>query len=72
MKTGILSGKTKSNTDSTTFSRRRRTRSKKKLMKSGHLEKIKVVDEDCFASPVVITVKSGKSVKKNIRLEETK
>ena len=34
-----------------------------KLGKSGHLEKIKDVDEDCFVSPVVITVKSDKSVK---------
>ena len=34
-----------------------------KLIKSGHLEKIKDVDEDCFLSPVVITVKSDKSVK---------
>ena len=34
-----------------------------KLMKSGHLEKVNYVDEDCFVSPVVITVKSDKSVK---------
>ena len=34
-----------------------------KLIKSGHLEKIKDVDKDCFVSPVVITVKSDKSVK---------
>ena len=34
-----------------------------KLIKSGHLEKIKDVDEDCFVSPVLITVKSEKSVK---------
>ena len=34
-----------------------------KLIKSGHLEKLKDVDEDCFVSPVVITVKSDKSVK---------
>ena len=34
-----------------------------KLIKSGHLEKIKDVDEDCFVSPVVITVKSDKTVK---------
>ena len=34
-----------------------------KVIKSGHLEKIKDVDEDCFVSPVVITVKSDKSVK---------
>ena len=35
-------------------------------MKSGHLEKLKHVDEDCFVSPVVITVKSDKSVKIHI------
>ena len=34
-----------------------------KSIKSGHLEKIKDVDEDCFVSPVVITLKSDKSVK---------
>ena len=34
-----------------------------KLMKTGHLEKVKHVDEDCFVSPVVITVKNDKSVK---------
>ena len=34
-----------------------------KLIKSGHLEKVKDVDEDCFVSPVVITVKNDKSVK---------
>ena len=34
-----------------------------KLMKSRHLEKVKNVDEDCFVSPVVITVKNDKSVK---------
>ena len=32
-------------------------------MESGHLEKVKHVDEDCFISPVVITVKNDKSVK---------
>ena len=31
-----------------------------KLIKSGHLEKIKDVDEDCFVSPLVVTVKSDK------------
>ena len=35
----------------------------KRLMKSGLLEKINNVDEDCFVSPVIITVKSDKSVK---------
>ena len=34
-----------------------------KLIKSGHLEKVKHVDDDCFVSPVVITFKSDKSVK---------
>ena len=35
----------------------------KKLIRTGHLEKVNDVDEDCFVSPVVITVKSDKSVK---------
>ena len=34
-----------------------------KLIKTGHLETVKHVDEDCFVSPVVITVKNDKSVK---------
>ena len=34
-----------------------------RLTKSGHLEKVNYVDEDCFVSPVVITVKSDQSVK---------
>ena len=34
-----------------------------KLIKSGHLEKIKDVDEGCFVSPVIIAVKRDKSVK---------
>ena len=34
-----------------------------RFIESGHLEKIKNVDEDCFAFPVVITVKSDESVK---------
>ena len=34
-----------------------------KLIKTGHLEKVKHVDEDCFVSRVVITVKNDKSVK---------
>ena len=34
-----------------------------KLMKTGHVEIVKHVEEDCFVSPVVITVKSDKSVK---------
>ena len=34
-----------------------------KPIRTGHLEKINDVDEDCFVSPVVIKVKSDKSVK---------
>ena len=34
-----------------------------KLTKAGHLERVKQVDEDCFVSPVVITVTNDKSVK---------
>ena len=34
-----------------------------KLEKTGHLENVKHVNEDCFASSVVITVKKEKSVK---------
>ena len=34
-----------------------------KLIRTGQLEKINDVDEDCFVSPVVITIKSDKSVK---------
>ena len=34
-----------------------------KLISTGHLEKTNDVDEDCFVSPVVITIKSDKLVK---------
>ena len=34
-----------------------------KLIRTGHLEKVNDVDEDCFVSLVVITIKSDKSVK---------
>ena len=34
-----------------------------RLIKTGHLEKVKHMDEDCFVSPVVITVKNDKSLK---------
>ena len=34
-----------------------------RLITEGHLEKIQNVDEDCFVSPVVITVKKDKKVK---------
>ena len=34
-----------------------------KLERTGHLENVKHVDEDCFVSPVVITVKNDKLVK---------
>ena len=35
----------------------------KKLIDSGHLEKATEIDENCFVSPAVITVKKDKSVK---------
>ena len=38
-------------------------REMKRLIKSGHLEKINNVDEDCFVSPAIITVKSDNSVR---------
>ena len=43
-----------------------------KLIKSGHLEKIKDVDEDCFVSPVVITVKNRQIGKNSTRLPKAK
>ena len=32
-------------------------------MKSGHLEQLETIEEGCFVSPVVITVKKDKTVK---------
>ena len=32
-----------------------------RLIKSGHLERLETIEEDCFVSPVVITVKNGKN-----------
>ena len=43
-----------------------------KLIKCGHLVKVKDVDGDCFVSPVVITLKNDKSVKMSIRFTEIK
>ena len=34
-----------------------------RLIKSGHLESLETIEEDCFVSPVVITVKKDKKVK---------
>ena len=34
-----------------------------RLIKSGHLEKLETIEEHCFVSPVVITVKKDKTVK---------
>ena len=34
-----------------------------RLIESGHLEKLETIEEDCFVSPKVITVKKDKSVK---------
>ena len=34
-----------------------------KLMKQGHIEKVNNIDENCFVSPAVITVKKDWSVK---------
>ena len=34
-----------------------------RLIKSGHLERFETIEEDCFVSPVVITVKKDKTVK---------
>ena len=34
-----------------------------RLVKSGHLERLETIEEDCFVSPVVITVKKDKTVK---------
>ena len=42
-----------------------------KLIRTGHLEKTIDVDEDCFVSPVVITVESDKS-KKSLALDSRK
>ena len=33
-----------------------------RLIKSGHLERVKTIEEDCFVSPVVITVKKDRTV----------
>ena len=34
-----------------------------RLVNSGHLERLETIEEDCFVSPVVITVKKNKTVK---------
>ena len=34
-----------------------------RLIKSGHLERLETIEDDCFVSPVVITVEKDKTVK---------
>ena len=34
-----------------------------RLIKSGHLERLETIQEDCFLPPVVLTVKKNKTVK---------
>ena len=34
-----------------------------RIIKSGHLERLETIEEDCFVSPVVITVKEDKALK---------
>ena len=34
-----------------------------RLIKSGHRERLETIEEDCFVSPVVVTVKNVKTVK---------
>ena len=34
-----------------------------RLIKSGHLERLETIEEECFVSPVLITVKKDKTVK---------
>ena len=34
-----------------------------RLIISGHLERLETIEEDCFVSPTVITVKKDKTVK---------
>ena len=34
-----------------------------RLIKCGHLERLETIDEDCFVSPVVVTVKEDITVK---------
>ena len=43
-----------------------------KLIRTGHQEKLNDVDENCFVSPVVITVKSDKSLKITLDLRKLK
>ena len=43
-----------------------------KLIKYGHLEKVKDVDVDCFVPPLAITVKIDKLVKNSIGFTQIK
>ena len=44
-------------------STKRRKKELDRLIKAGHLERLETIEEDCFVSPVVITVKKDKTVK---------
>ena len=43
-----------------------------KLTKQGHIEKANNIDENCFVSPAVITVKKDKIGKNRFRFKEIK
>ena len=68
-KTGMLPYPTKSPTN-TIPPTERPVNELDRLIKSGHLERLETIKEDCFVSPVVITVKKDKTVK--IALEARK
>ena len=68
VETGTLPGKTKNQTVPL-YLQEDVGRELEKLLKSRHLKEIIDVDEDCFV-PVVIAVRSDKSVKNSVRLAE--
>ena len=58
----MLPNTTKSTTN-TVPPTRRRENELDRLIKSGHLQRLETIEEDCFVSPIVITVKKDKTVK---------
>ena len=59
----MLHHTTKSQTNTIPSSERRKRNELDRLIKSGHLERLETIEDDCFVSPVVITVKKDKTVK---------
>ena len=59
----MLPNPTESQTKDLPPPERRKKKERDRIIKSGHLERLETIEEDCFVSPVVNKVKKDKTVK---------